>query len=97
MSIRKPDLGPAGHAQLDEPVEPPGLAPADRASLAHDERWPTHEEPAEQPTAGGKQQPLAPNRPPVSGGTDPDDEHVIGDPDRVDDRREEDNGGFSKA
>lgn len=73
MTIRRPHLGPAGRAELDEPIVPEGLAPADRAALAGDPRWPTAPPP-----------------------TDPEDEHEIGDPAREDDRREEENGGFSK-
>lgn len=91
MSIRRPDLGPAGRAELDEPIRPPGLGPADRGALAGEPKWPVGPREEPQPTAGGIRQPLGTGTEPPEGGS-------LGEPDaadREDDRDERGSeGGF---
>ena len=64
MSIRRPDLGPAGSGELDNPAEPTGLGPGasgtfEGASLGEPLPPQPLSEPREpQPVAGGIEQPL---------------------------------------
>ncbi len=64
MSIRKPNLGAAGRGELDEPLKPPGIGPADRGALAGDPRWPVGTPPKKQPAG------TPPVRQPVGGSVD---------------------------
>lgn len=95
MSIRRPDLGPAGHGELDEPITPEGLGPADRGALRPVAKPQEPGPPKRQPTAGGVKQPLGTEKERSKAERDPD-EHVIGDPAREDDRWEEPDETFDK-